>query len=95
MRAEMREDAQLAREVHANLTTKVDEGFKAIAAVASAHELADLRAFGEIDKRLETVENTRRSMRWLGATMIVALIGLVFEFVFEHLPAIVAQAGKP
>ncbi len=95
MRAEQREDVTSLRNETAELAKKVDEGFKAIAAVAAAHELADTKEFNAIDKRLQTVENTRRSMRWLGATMIVALVGLVFEFVFSHLPKYVASISQP
>jgi hypothetical protein len=94
MRNEQREDAESARQSHATLTTKVDEGFKAIAAVASAHELAEAKQFAEVDKRLSTVENTRRTMRWLGATVLVSLCGAVVDFLFVHLPKLLA-AGKP
>jgi hypothetical protein len=88
MRAEQRED-------HRELATKVDEGFKAIAAVAAAHELADTKQFNAIDKRLEVVENTRRSMRWLGATVVVALVGAAIDLVFVHLPKLFASISHP
>jgi len=91
MRAEQREDATALREATAELAKKVDEGFKATAAVSAAHELADTKEFNSIDKRLETVENTRRSMLWLGATMIVAIIGVVLDMAANYLPRILAS----
>ncbi len=36
------------------------------------------------ETRLVVVENTRRSMRWLSGTAIVALIGAAIEFFFNH-----------
>lgn len=80
--AEMRQEQ---REDHKALTDKVDEGFKSIASSMSAHELEDAKQFGAIDKRLEAVENTRRSMHWLGATVIVAFVGVALDFIFNHL----------
>jgi hypothetical protein len=82
MRAEQRED-------HNSLSTKVDEGFKAIAAVSAAHELEDTNRFNAIDKRLVEVENTRRTMRWLGATAIAAFLAAAAEFLFVLLPKLV------
>lgn len=87
MRAEQRED-------HAALVQKVDTGFHSINTAAAAHELEDTKRFAAVDKRVESVENTRRSIRWLGATVIVALIGAFFDFVFIHLPRLIAS-GKP
>lgn len=89
MRAEQRQDAETLREVNGTLAVKVDEGFKAIAAVAAAHELADTKQFNAIDKRLVEVENTRRTMRWLGATVIVSMLAAAADFLFVHLPKLV------
>lgn len=38
------------------------------------------------ETRIVVVENTRKMMRWLAGTAIVALLGGVVEFVFNHLP---------
>lgn len=84
MRGEQRED-------HATLVLKVDEGFESIRKAAAAHELADTTRFAEVDKRLDSVETTRRSIRWLGATVVVALITAFCDFVFVHLPKLLAS----
>ena len=85
MRKEQRDD-------HEKLVEKVDEGFKAIALVASNHELQDQKLFAALDKRVVIVENTRRSIRWLGATVLVTLLGGVADFLFVHLPKLLGGA---
>lgn len=84
MRTEQRED-------HAALVLKVDEGFSTVTETMSAHVLEDTTKFGAIDKRLSTVENTRRSVRWLGGIVIVALLGAFVDFLFVHLPSYLAH----
>lgn len=80
-------------ENHADLVKKVDDGFKALTTAASEHELSDTRLFSAIDNRLVIVENTRRTIRWLGTTVLVALIGAFADFVFVHLPKLLG--GHP
>lgn len=77
MRAEQRED-------HQTLTTKVDEGFKHVAEVMAAHTLEDAKQFGAIDSRLKIVETTRRTVRWLGATAIVAILSALADYLLNH-----------
>jgi hypothetical protein len=79
MRAEQRED-------HAALVLKVDEGIAKMTEAMSSHELEDAKQFGRIDKRLEAVENTKRTLLWLGATTVVAIVAGIVDFLFSHLP---------
>lgn len=95
MRQEQRDDVTALRSKTEELATKVDDGFKAIAAVSAAHELADTNKFNAIDKRLVEVENTRRTMRWLGATVIVSLLAAAADFLFVLLPKLISSGVKP
>ena len=83
MRDEQKED-------HENLVKKVDEGFKAVALVAANHELHDQKLFSALDKRMVIVENTRRSIRWLGATVLVTFLGGLADFLLVHLPKLIS-----
>lgn len=77
------------------LTDKVDDGFRAQAAVQAAHELADVKQFGSIDRRLQPLEQVHRTVRWLVAALIVALLGGAADAVFNHAktPDVHAQAA--
>lgn len=88
MLAEMRREQ---REDHQSLVTAMGEGFEKVTTAMSTHVLEDTTKFAAIDKRLSTVENTRRTMRWLGATVIVAVIGVLLEFLSNHLPTFIGQ----
>lgn len=78
MRQEQRDD-------HKELSTKVEDGFSDVKLAMSNHEIQDTIRFASIDKRLDSVENTRRSIRWLAGTVIVAAIGVAFELLTNHL----------
>lgn len=47
----------------------------------------------EHETRIVVVENTRRAVKWLGATVVGALIVGLVDLVFTHLPRLMA-AGK-
>lgn len=79
MRAEQRDD-------NMTLTAKVDQGFQAVASSQKAHELSDQQMFSSFDKRLSTVENTRRTMRWLAGSITVAALGAGVDLVLTHIP---------
>jgi hypothetical protein len=89
MRTESREDMQVVRESQDRLEVKVDEGFKAATKSMSDHVLEDTTKFSSIDKRLDVVENTRRTMRWLMGAAVVAFLGAAAEFIFNHASHIV------
>lgn len=90
MRQEQREDTSALRSGQETLASRVEAGFKQVAETISTHVLEDTKQFGAIDKRLVEVENTRRSIRWLAGTVIVALVGAAADFLFVHLPKLLA-----
>lgn len=59
------------RAEHQELSVKVDKA---------------LETLHDHETRIVVVEGTRKSIRWLGATMIVAFVGALLDFVFDHLP---------
>lgn len=73
------------RKEQRELSLKCDEGFERVASSMAAHELEDTKAFAAIDKRITPVENMRRAMRWLGATVVVALVGGFVTYAFSHI----------
>jgi hypothetical protein len=85
MRQEQREDMQALQTSQNHLMDKVTEGFKTATKMVTDHVLEDTTKFNVIDKRLDLVENTRRTMRWLLAAAVVAFLGATAEFVVNHL----------
>lgn len=77
MRKEQRDD-------HGALTAKVDAGFKEVADTLKHHEQSDLRLFAAIDKRVSTVEGTRKALIWLVGVIIVAVLGGAVDAYFNH-----------
>lgn len=62
-----------------------------------AEQREDLKTLdGKVDKALTTlqdhetriqfVEGTRKTLRWLAASLVVAFLGAMFDFFFIHLP---------
>lgn len=85
MRREQRED-------HNALVKKVDDGFKEAAAALNAHALQNVESLSEydgrilrIDGRLKVVENTRRTVRWLGFTLTATALTGIVDYVMNHL----------
>lgn len=79
--AEMRREQ---REDHQTLVEKVDEGFQKVTASIATHVLEDTTKFAGIETRLIVVEGTRKTMRWFMGAAIVAFLGALAEFVFNH-----------
>jgi hypothetical protein len=50
-----------------------------INAQMAAHNIADTKAFGAIDKRLEPVESMRKTFRWAAASGFIALVGVLAQ----------------
>lgn len=65
-----------AQERHTALVEKVDT----VVTKVNDHET-----------RIVLVENTRRTVKWLGATVIGALIVAGLDLLFSHLPKLLAQ----
>ncbi len=76
---DMREEQQ---QDHKDLSAKVDE---MATAFFGRVELVDRRV-SRHETRLVVVENTRRSLRWLGAALIGAVLTLAGDIILEHLP---------
>ena len=66
---------------HATLVGKVDE----VLAAAASHELKDVHRFAEIDKRLEPMEATRKTLRWVIGSGFVAGLGIISDLIVNHL----------
>jgi hypothetical protein len=77
MREEQRDD-------HSTLVVKVDGGFESVRSAAADHEVKDTERFASINERLVVIENNRRTLRWLSATMVAAFITGVVDFFFSH-----------
>lgn len=78
MRRETREDLRL-------LGDRMDQGFEKVTTALSEHVLQDTTKFGDVDKRLSAVEDTRKTARWVVGVGLVALAGAAAEFFFMHL----------
>lgn len=89
VQAALKEMRDEQRTDHAALVEKVDEGFKAATKAMADHVLEDTTKFSSIDKRLDVVENTRRTMRWLMGATVVAILGAAAEFFINHAAHIV------
>jgi hypothetical protein len=77
MRREQRED-------HKTLATTVVEGFDKLQSAMATHVLEDTSKFATLDARLDVVESTRKTVRWFGATVIVAAVGAIIELLVVH-----------
>lgn len=75
MRVERRED-------HESLSTKLDEGFKSVAAWQATHALEDLRAFNRIDIRLDKLDSMRGWLKWTLRASILAALGGFAALIF-------------
>lgn len=60
---------------HESLSNKVDE----VLEMVHSH-----------DTRITVVENTRKSMLWLGSALIVAVLGFIADMVVNHIPQVFA-----
>lgn len=74
----LRDMRQEQQEDHLRLSVKIDS----VVTVLNKH-----------DKRIATVENTRKTMLWLGSSLIVAVIGFIVDMLVNHLQAHVAAAS--
>lgn len=67
---------------HAALVETVNHGFSKVAETMAAHALDDSERFAKIEKRLQPVEEMRRTVRWaLGVGFAAVLTGMVDFFV--------------
>lgn len=75
MREEQRSDMQTLTGKLDNMSGQLHGRISAVHTKVNDHET-----------RIVVVENTRKAMRWLAGTAIVAVLGAALEFLFNHLP---------
>lgn len=87
---DMREEQQ---QDHKDLSAKIDD---VTSAMFTRIDVVDRRV-SRHETRIVVVENTRKSLRWLGAALISALLALAGDLILNHLPhaaAAVVNVGE-
>lgn len=75
---------QLIVTMHHDLGDKVDAGFKNVLEKFQEHELKDEKRFGNIAGEMRELQNTRKTVRWFIAAVVVALLSGVVEHIVNH-----------
>lgn len=71
--AEMRDEQRAMRSEHKEDHTTLMEKFDTV-----------FKKLGDHETRITVVENTRKTVRWLGGTVIVGGIGFLIDYLFNH-----------